>query len=394
MNRYRVFVAAAALALAATPLTAQEFTIQSATTFKMGGVLGFAARMGGMPKETFETTYLSGHKLRTDNKDSGTIIDADAGVFTMINKKDKWYTTMSFDQMAAMMKQAQAQAKASQQQAQAEAAKNKKENGDVEVKYSAKVDVTGKQEQIAGFNAKQALLTLSADASARPEGEKDMQQAGSLVVLVDMWNTEAAPHAQAMKSFQDAYAKKAASELGSGARGMEALYASYPGMKEAMEAAAKEMKKVPGISVRTATYIVLVPPDKKFDRELAMSGGKADDEKKEEKKGGFGKALGGLLAPKKQEEQSGQQAEAKQSNVMVVTNEVREVKRMRLRYRRASKRRNTIKLLKGGSRKRFKKAVQDCDSRRRFKTTNVQMRRRARAPAPPPLDIRSFESLY
>jgi hypothetical protein len=321
MNRNRVLVAAAVLALTALPLNAQDFTVQSATTFKMGGVMGFAARLGGMPKETIETTYLSGHKLRTDNKDMGTIIDADAGVFTMINKKDKSYTTMSFDQMAAMMRQMQAQAKASQEQAKAEAAKEKKDKGDVEMKYSAKVDVTGKQEQIGGFNAKQALLTISADASARPEGEKDMQQAGSLVILVDMWNTEAAPHAKAMKEFQDAYAKKAASELSSSARGMEALYGSYPGMKEAMEAAAKEMKKVPGVSVKTATYVVLVPPDKKFDRDLALSGGK--EEKKEEKSGGLGKALGGMLGPKKKESSEEQQTNATQSTIMTVTNEVR-----------------------------------------------------------------------
>ena len=323
MNRYRVLAAAAALALTALPLNAQDFTVQSATTFKMGGVLGFAARLGGMPKETIETTYLSGHKLRTDNKDSGTIIDADAGVFTMINKKDKWYTTMSFDQMVAMMRQAQAQAKASQQQAQAQANKDKKDNGDVEMKYSAKVDVTGKQEKIAGFNAKQALLTVTMDMAAREEGEKEMQEAGSMVILADMWNTEDAPHAKAMKAFHDAYAKKAATEFGSSARGLEALYGSYPGMKEAMEAAAKEMQKVPGVSVRTATYVVLVPPDKKFDRDLALSGAKAD-EKKEEKSGGLGKALGGMLGPKKKNDApADEQANATQSTVMVVTNEVR-----------------------------------------------------------------------
>jgi hypothetical protein len=227
-----------------------------------------------------------------------------------------------------MMRHMQAQAAESAQQQPKKT--EKAEKPDVEMKYSAKVDVTGEQQKIAGHNAKRMLLTVAMDAAARPEDQKEMQQAGSLVILVDMWNAEDVPHARAMKAFQEAYARKAAREFGSEARGMESLSAAYPGIKEAMEAASKAMKKVPGISVRTVTYIVLVPPDKKFDRELALAGGKAEGEKASEKKpGGLGGALSGMLGQKKKSDAAPdggeQQAETKQSTIMAVTSELRDV---------------------------------------------------------------------
>jgi hypothetical protein len=319
---HRVLSVIALLALTVVPARAQEYTYHTATKMNAGGALGFMAKMGG-GKEQIETAYLSGHKLRTEQENFATIVDADAASITTINKKDKTYYTMTFEEMAAMMRDLQAQQKASMDK------EKDKGKGDVELKYTSKVDATGKQENINGNNAKQVFVTLSIDAAARPEGEKDMQQAGTMTVLMEMWNSTDVPHANAMRSFQETLAKKAAKEMGS-MRGMEAMFSMYPGAKEGMEAAAAEMKKVPGVPVRTTTYMVLVPAGQKLDRELVLAGGKKADEKAgEEKK--ESKGLGGFMnkmkkaAEAKQAEGDGEGKTASQSTVFSVTSELKDV---------------------------------------------------------------------
>lgn len=320
--RQRILAVAAAIAFVAAPAKAQEFTYHNTMSFKMGGALGFAAKLAGGGKDQVETGYLSGHKMRTEMGDNATIIDADAGRFTMINKKNKTYSTMTFEEMAEMMRQMQAQMKDAQKDA-----KKENPNADVQFKYSADVDATGQSEKIAGYDAKRVVVTLTVDAAARPEGEKDMQQAGSMVILIDTWNSTDAPHAKAMKDFQEEFARKAAKEMGSSMRGMEALFGMYPGAKEGLEAAAKELKKVPGVPVRTSTYMVLVPPGQKLDRALAMSGGKANEKASEEKQGGGG--LGGLMGKLKkataQPSEGGQPQQATQSTIFSMSNTLTDV---------------------------------------------------------------------
>jgi hypothetical protein len=317
---HRLLSVLALLVLAVVPAQAQEYTFHTAIKMNASGALGFMAKMGG-GKEQVETSYLSGHKLRSEQENFATIVDADAGAITTINKKDKTYTTMTFEEMAAMMRELQAQQKASTDK--------KKSEGDVEFKYSSSVDATGKQETINGYKAKQVFLTLSVDAAARPEGEKDMQQAGTMAFLVEMWNSTDAPHAGAMKSYQEAFSKKASKELGSSMRGMEAMFSMYPGAKEGMEAAAAEMKKVQGVAVRTTTYMVLVPAGQKLDRELVVSGLKKDEAKAgEEKK--ESKGLGGFMskikkaAEAQQASGDGEAKTAQQSTVFSVTSELKD----------------------------------------------------------------------
>src|ERR1041385_353850 len=156
----RTFIVITALALAGAPVAAQQFTSHSVTSLDMGGALGkmasFAMKMGGGGKETVQTTYLSGHKLRTETGDMATIIDADAGRITTINNRDKTYSTMTFEEMAAAMRQGREERRESMNR---EKQKNK-EQGDVDMKWSAKVDATGEQEKISGYDARRVVMTL------------------------------------------------------------------------------------------------------------------------------------------------------------------------------------------------------------------------------------------
>ena len=90
---------------------------------------------GGTPHDVLTTTYLSGHKMRTESGTTATIIDADAGRFTTIDNKAKTYSSFTFDEMAEAMQRAQesAKAEAAKEKSNPKAAKNnsKDPKGDV-----------------------------------------------------------------------------------------------------------------------------------------------------------------------------------------------------------------------------------------------------------------------
>src|SRR5437762_11977190 len=100
--RNAILVGAAALP---TTLIAQGVTVQSAIDVRfygaLGAIAGIAARLGGADMhESIATTYVSGHKLRTESGNTATIIDADAGRITSIDNKQKTYATMTYAEVA------------------------------------------------------------------------------------------------------------------------------------------------------------------------------------------------------------------------------------------------------------------------------------------------------
>lgn len=82
---------------------------------------------------------------------------------------------------------------------------------------------------------------------------------------------------------------------------MQAAFNSDPRIKEGFSAAAKELAKVPGISLRSVTYVALVPAGMTFDRKLVLSdagaAATADSAAKKDdkpKSGGFRGLMGAI----------------------------------------------------------------------------------------------------
>lgn len=324
-----------ALALTAMPAHAQV-TFTSATSFKLGGAMGkmvgIAAKLGGGSTDNTTTTFLSGHKMRTDAGSHSTIIDVDAGTMTMIDNKAKSYSTMTFEEMAAAMDAMSAQMKASYAQAKADAEAKGEKAPDIDFKYDVAVDRTGEKENIAGYPAEHAFITLTVETRATPEGETEMQDAGSLVVLIDTWNSTSVPTAAAQKEFQEAYAKRVQRDFSGATRMLSAAFAADPRIAKAMEASAKELRKLPGVSVKSTTYVVGVPPEQKFDRQLALGEASADKPKestaKKAGKGLFGKLkqAAAEAAKQDQEQEADQKAAPKQGTILTSSSEVKDVK--------------------------------------------------------------------
>ena len=339
-GRARALSLIAALTLPAA-LSAQGVIVQSTSDVKLYGALGTFANIaakfgGGSMKNIPSTTSISGHKMRTETGEAASIIDADAGRITTIDMKEKTFTTMTLEEMAAGMRQAAASAKANSEAAKAEQAKDPTApKGDVDVKYSVAVDRPGQREKIAGYDAERVFLTITLDVEAKPEGEK-AEQVGQMVFLLDEWRSKDAPQVAALEEFQRAYAKRLGQTFRPQMQSMEAVFKSNPQIKGGFEAAAVELAKIPGVALRSVTYVALVPPGMTFDRQLALgeaaAAAKAEPEKKEEpKKSRFGGLVGAVKSAAEQagksQSSSDKKDPPKQSTMMAVTNEVKSIER-------------------------------------------------------------------
>ena len=269
-------------------LMSQGVTVQSVTDVRFQGALGTMMNLaskfggGGNMHDLPTTTYISGHKLRTESGNTASIIDADAGRLIGIDHKQKSYTSLTFDQMADAMRQAeQSQKEAAAKQAGTPKSTKASDTpkGDVNFKYHVDVDRPGQHENIAGYNSERMFMTITIEGEATPEGQKT-EQVGSLVFLLDQWIAKDAPQAKAMAEFQRAYAQKVGKAFAEQKQSLQAAFNSDPRIKVGFEAAAKEMAKVEGTPLRSVIYVTLVPAGMQFDRKLALNdvaaGEKAD----------------------------------------------------------------------------------------------------------------------
>jgi hypothetical protein len=331
------------LALAALPasLAGQGVTVQSSSDVRLPGVLGtaanIAARFGGASTHDIgTTTYLSGHKLRTESGNTTTIIDADAGRLTTIDTKEQTYTSITFEEMAAAMRRAQQSMKESRSEPKAATAPRdpRAPRDSLSVTYKVETDRPGQHETIAGYDAERMLLTITMQGDVTPDGGKT-EQAGSLVVLLDQWIAKGAPQAKAMAEFQRAYAKKAGQSFQNQVQGLSAMFTSNPQMKGGLDAATKEMAKMQGIPLRSVMYLTMVPAGQPFDRTLALTQASAADAEakaKQEEKPKEGGGLGGLFgrlrsaaADARKMGESQPDGPSKQGTLATVTDEVKSI---------------------------------------------------------------------
>ncbi|HEX6070613.1 MAG TPA: hypothetical protein VFZ18_12335 [Longimicrobiaceae bacterium] len=319
-------LAAAGAALAAfvapAPAAAQDVQYETVTKVELPGAAGtamrIAARLGGGSTETVETTYIKGRKMRSDGDDFSTIIDLDAGRITLLDHGAKSYSSFTFEEMAQRAGEAAA------------AAQDRREvNGqgaEAEIEFRFSVDAANERQRIAGYDAQRFFLTMEAEAEAAPEGQTEKEEAGTLVVLTDMWTSRDIPVLQARSAFDDPSARQVAEAGAAITEGFAAAFADDPRLKVAFEQSMSEARKIEGMAVRTVTSFVSVAPGVAFDRaqviapkaagpSLAQQAGRA--------------AVGGLmgrLGRRAAQAEPAAAAEPTQATILSVTSEIRNVK--------------------------------------------------------------------
>jgi hypothetical protein len=204
----------------------------------LAGMMKFAGAFSKAAREPLQSTVaVKGNRMLHGNKDRATVIDLDAETITEINFQKKTYYVMTFAEMKQRMEQAMEQAKSQKPDANANA--NPKSDPNVSTNFKMDVKDTGQTRQIAGFDARERILTMSMDATDQQTGNQ-----GGMQIVNDMW---IAPHVtgyEEIREFHIRMAKKL-----SWAPDMGGMFAARPDLARAMATASKETAKLSGVPV-------------------------------------------------------------------------------------------------------------------------------------------------
>lgn len=260
---------------------------------KVASVFSSRARQAQAP--TTSSVMVHQNRMVRTGPFSTEIIDLDQQTITHIDLQKKRYYTTTFAQMREAMQRASEEMKQKQQE-QKQQPQADNENPSATVSFSAKVHETGATKQVDGQNAKEAILTLSMDATST----KDADQKGSLAITSDMWLIPDAPGYEEVKSFNMRMAKELAmdTEMNS----MAAMLNAQPGAGQAMADMKKEMMKMAGIPVlqvmrmgMTANGAPLPAPSQDAAQTQPANNDKAAEAAKSSAEDGVANSLGNML---------------------------------------------------------------------------------------------------
>ena len=304
---------------------AQDVQYSTVTKVDLGsGGMNAIMRMAG-GSEVKETAYIKGKKMRSDGEKQSTIFDLDNSRFIHINHSEKTYTSVPLADMArlATANMRGVRAEASKDQLKGTAVDSAGNKADFVV--DIKIDPTKERRNINGNDAERVFITMETDVRVTPQGESQSQAAGKLVILMDTWNANSGPASDAMRAWEQAASKEVAAAAFGSRANMGPAMAANPQMSEAMKKAAEEAQKIEGIAVLQIMHLVIVAPEQKFDRALALgeAGGAAGGQ---EKRGGLRGMIGRAVEAKTQPQNQKAQEEKTQGTLAKVTTEIRDVK--------------------------------------------------------------------
>jgi hypothetical protein len=272
-----------------------------------------------------ETSYLKGTRLRTDVDRTSAIFDVEAGRYIQLDHEAKTFVSVPLGQMAlgaAAMAGAVRPADARGDRGQLAATAVDEEGNKADFTFDMKIEPTDQRQQINGHQADRVFATVETDVKVTPEGETEAEDAGKLVIFMDVWNTDGGPAHVAVQRFHEAVAQEVAEQAFGNARGLGAAFASNPRMAEAIERAAAESQKMDGLAVRTTIHMVVVAPGAAFDRSLIVEQPKSGAA--EAAKSAAAGALRGMFGARREQPKQ-EQKEATQGTLFRMLIEVRDV---------------------------------------------------------------------
>lgn len=299
-------------ALAGTSLYADVKT-RDRSSFKLEGLAGKVVGMfaGKAAKEGVETTTaVKGNRKAVLGESTGRIVDLSEEKVYELDMKKKTYTVKTFDQIRQEMRDAEERAKKDAEREQPGGEKQEPQKPQKEYEIDFDVKDTGQKKQIAGYDAHEAIATIT----VREKG-KTLEEGGGMVMTNDVWLGPQIPQLKELAEFELRYWKQLQGPEMSAmdAQQMAAAMAMYPMLKGAMERYQKEGSKLSGTPLDTTSTFEAV----KTKEEMAQQAQSQDSSSK----GGGG--IGGMLARKLAKKNS---EEPKQrATVMTLHNEVLEV---------------------------------------------------------------------
>ena len=283
----RIAIVALPLMTLATAPAYAEVKTRDKTQVKFEGMLGrmFNLFGGKSAKEGVEgRTAVKGNRKATMNDTGGTIVDLSEEKIYDIDVKKKQYTVTTFEELRRRMREAQEKAK---QQVDREEPRQKQEDPQKPTKeYEVDFDVkdTGQKKQIAGYDAKNTVVTIT----VREKG-RTLDEAGGVVMTNDMWLGPAIPQLKELYDFDIKYAKQLQGPEAAAisAEQMAAMLAMFPLIGKATERMQKDAGKLAGTPLETTTTF-----------EAVRSKDQLIEAQESSAKSSSGGGIGGLLAKK------------------------------------------------------------------------------------------------
>lgn len=283
----RMAVVALPLLMLAAPAYAEVKTREK-TQVKLEGMLGRVFNLfgGKSAKEGVESrTAVKGNRKASLNDNGGTIVDLTEEKVYELDAKKKQYTVTTFDEIRRRMREAQERAKkeAEKESGKAEPAERPQEKPAKEFEVDFNVQNTDQRKQIAGYDARNAIVTVT----VREKGRK-LEESGGLVMTNNMWLGPQIPELKELAEFEMKYWKQLQGPQAAAlsAEQMSAVLAMYPLVAKAMERMQREGDKLSG-----------TPLDSTMTFEAVLSDEQLKQAKEDQQKSGGG-GIGGMLAKK------------------------------------------------------------------------------------------------
>ena len=281
----RIAIVALPLMTLATAPAYAEVKTRDKTQVKFEGMLGrmFNLFGGKSAKEGVEgRTAVKGNRKATMNDTGGTIVDLSEEKIYDVDVKKKQYTVTTFDELRRRMREAEERAR---KEADKEEPGQKSEPQKPTKEFDVDFDVkdTGQKKQIAGYDAKNTVVTVT----VREKG-KTLEDGGGVVMTSDMWLGPQIKEMKELTDFDVRYWKQLQGPQAAAmsAEQMATVLAMFPLVGKAMERMQKDSDKLAGTPLDTTTTFEAI----KSKEQLAQA------QQAQPQSGGGG--IGGLLAKK------------------------------------------------------------------------------------------------
>jgi len=256
-----------------------EVKTRNKSQVKFEGMLGRMMGMFGgkaVKEGIVSTSAVKGDRMVTLNDATGRIVDLAEEKVYELDLKKKSYTVMTFAELRQQLKEAQEKAQRDAEKAAKEEAGRDKEKEKEADKKPPEMDVefdvkeTGERKAIAGYDAREVVMTITVHEKGRT-----IEDRGGMIVTSDMWLGPEIPAMRELAEFQLRFWKAIAPEApGMSPEQLATVVAMYPLVKQAMDRLNREQVNMKGTPLLTVTtFDAVKSPDQMTKESDSSSGG-------------------------------------------------------------------------------------------------------------------------
>lgn len=273
MRRVSAFVVVTAIALAIPVLRADVKTTER-TQMKLEGMLGRLMRTGD---GVASTTVVKGSRKLSVNDSNGEIIDLAEEKVYRLDVKKKEYRVLTFEQIRKEWQEATADAEKNAKKIQEAQRDNPDAMAGAKLEFSADVKETGQRKTIAGYEAREVVLTITGTQAG-----KTLEAGGGSVMTNTMWIGPKIPALDEINAFNVKYFKAIIGDEGAQAlqqlTTVFAMFISAKPMMDTMQAEGRKLEGTPLVST------------------IVMENVRGADQKPADEPQSGGGGIGGMLA--------------------------------------------------------------------------------------------------